>query len=162
MAQQSNTIVINDQRVAPEHIRLEFDDKRCQITKLSSTADAYLNESELLTGVRQPWLYGTVLRVGYTRLQVVPCTAAGRTSVEPVPEAANYSLHITASQLQVEPGQSLMVPVLLRNSMPNELPIQLQLLGAPASWQVDLPDKLSIGPSSHTEKQGHPAYSACA
>lgn len=149
----SNMIVLNDQRVAPEHIRLEFDDKRCQITRLSSTADAYLNESELLTGVRQPWLYGTVLRVGDTRLQVVPCTAAGRTSVEPVPDAANYSLHITATQLQVEPGQSLIIPVLLRNSMPNELLIQLQVVGVPASWQVDLPGKLSVGPSSYAETQ---------
>jgi serine/threonine protein kinase len=163
-----NDIALDDHKVSRHHTRIEFDGQGYRIVDLNSTNGTYLANQRLLPGVAEPWLPEKALRIGDTwfRLlladqhsQVNPRLTvrqplemmAGILPPTASPAGKPVSLYLDATQVSVEPGQSLNLPVVILNQSASADNFTLSVTGVPAPW-VTVPTRpVSLAPGEQKQ-----------
>ena len=163
-----NDIALDDHKTSRHHTRIEFDGQGYRIVDLNSTNGTYLANQRLLPGVAEPWLPEKALRIGDTWFRllladqssqvnplatvrqplgmggIVPPTASP-VGVQPV------SLFLDSTQVSVEPGQSLNLPVVILNQGASADHFTLSVTGVPAPWVTVPARPVSLAPGEQRQ-----------
>jgi serine/threonine protein kinase len=146
-----NDIVLNDPKTSRHHTRIEFDGKNYQVIDLNSSNGSYLANTRLLPGIPEVWSPDKALRVGDTWLRLVrvspaPGVASGTVLTSGAGRSIDATLfrssagqgrvgiYLNPSELSVEPGQSLTLPVVLLNQGSLVDQFNVSASGIPEAW----------------------------
>ncbi|MDF1516216.1 MAG: FHA domain-containing serine/threonine-protein kinase, partial [Anaerolineae bacterium] len=144
-----NDIVLQDPNASRHHARVEFTGAEYQIVDLNSRNGTFLANTHLLPGMSEVWMPDKALRIGSTWLQLVRAQeSAGGTQPliagtvvdgrqgQPVTGLNWVGLLIEKTQLAVQPGSSVTVPVSVLNQGPLVDHFQVNVGGIPPEWVV--------------------------
>jgi len=162
-----NDIALDDHKTSRHHTRIEFDGKGYRIVDLNSTNGTYLANQRLLPGVAEPWLPEKALRIGDTwfRLlladqpsQVSPLSTVRQMAglgalAQPAagPPGKTVSLFLDSTQVNLEPGQSLSLPVVILNQAASADNFTLSVTGVPAPWLTVPARPVSLAPGEQKQ-----------
>ncbi|MBN2394157.1 MAG: protein kinase [Anaerolineae bacterium] len=145
-----NAIVLSDSRVSGTHARVESGNTGYRIIDLGSTNGTFLEGTRLIPNVAQAWQPGQSVQMGRTWLTLQTgapraSTMVGGSGVQLSPGQIRTSaggawvaLHLAATDLAVEPGSTLPVPVTVLNQSPVVDHVRITVEGIPEAW-VSLP-----------------------
>ncbi|MEZ4868486.1 MAG: protein kinase [Caldilineaceae bacterium] len=142
--QPDNSIEINDARASRYHARLDYQNGVVWVTDLDSTNGTFLGKRQLDPHSRTPWDGKEPLQIGKHTLllQEEHTVAAGDPNVVTSYEPPNFepagvvalSLTLPLTELAVEPGQRLQVPLVLQNQGNANESVVVALAGIPREW----------------------------
>lgn len=173
-----NDIALDDHKVSRHHTRIEFDGRGYRIVDLNSTNGTYLANQRLLPGVAEPWLPEKALRIGDTWFRLLladqpsqvnprgtvrqPLEAAGIVPPAASPAGKPISLYLDSTQVSVEPGQSVSLPVVILNQGTSADNFTLSVTGVPAPWVTvpSRPTSLAPGEQKQVSITLHPPRDA--
>lgn len=155
--QPTNGLVLDDEAVARNHLRIDRDGERVSVTDLGSRGGTMLDGVRLSPRMRQAWSDQSVLQVGpfQLRLELASASTRAGSSKTPsgmfaVPAVAGYEffnasridvmLESGKDRLLLMPGQPQMIKVTLCNRGDEPRALDLVVDGAPSDWvQVSAP-----------------------
>lgn len=148
-----NDLILNDERISRNHLRVEFNGTAYRITDQKSHNGTYLGDVRLLAGSPEPWQPNKVLRVGDHHLRLVSAQAA--TNINQPGEAPSrqktvdasgeqatqdtVQLHVEPSELSVEPGSQVQLQVIVSNFSEEVVHYKVGLSGIPEDWMTVTP-----------------------
>ncbi|MGQ9682611.1 MAG: protein kinase domain-containing protein [Anaerolineae bacterium] len=156
----SNQVQLEMGNVSRQHARIAFDGKDYKVTDLNSTNGTFLGNVKLLPGVPEVWTPDKALRIGdcWLRLEraaaggVAPSMAmAGGTMVGGAARSApvqRVAAFLDVSDLVVEAGGSVSVPVTILNQGPVVDHFQITVVNLPAAWVPTLPPMTRLLPGA--------------
>ena len=162
-----NDIALDDRKTSRHHTRIEYDGTGYRVVDLNSTNGTYLANQRLLPGVAEPWLPEKALRIGDTWFRLLladqpsrvnprltarqPLEIAGIVPPTASPAGKLVSLFLESTQVSVEPGQSVTLPVVVLNQGASADNFTLSVTGVPAPW-VSVPAKpVSLAPGEQKQ-----------
>jgi len=142
----SNDLVINDEKASREHARIETNGQTFRVIDLGSANGTFLGNSPLLSNVPQEWKPEQALRIGQHYLRLVPAQAqsALMTKQQTIPSSGSSalqsaSLYIPQNRADVQPGQTMELPIVLVNQSEQVTHFDLSVEGLPADWIAQMP-----------------------
>ncbi|MHB1295105.1 MAG: protein kinase domain-containing protein [Anaerolineae bacterium] len=138
-------LVIDDPRASRHHVQVRFDGAEYRVLDLNSSNGTFVGSSKLLPGVPESWTADKVLRVGDHLLKLergragasplaTPPVVAGGTYVGRAEESKRVAAFTDATELAVDPGGSVVIPLTLLNQGPVVDHFQVTVAGLPAEW----------------------------
>ena len=165
-----NDITLPSNSVSRSHARITFDGKKYQIVDLNSTNGTFIGRTRLLPGVPENWPPDTAVRMGEFFLKLIqaqpaveqdpskartglytpPGTVAGTFVASKIEAAAGGSrigIVVEDSGLNIQPGQSGALVVILLNQGSVVDHFRLTVEGVPDTWVV-LPPPVQLMPGA--------------
>ena len=163
-----NDIVLDDTRVSQRHARIEFDGTDYRVVDLNSTNGSFLANAQLLAGIPETWTEDKALRLGSTWLRLLrarpggggaagtPAVQVGGTrldvsQIHKSSGAGRVGLYLDLSQVSVEPGKSVSLPVVLLNQGDLVDHFKIAVSGVPGNWTTSEPSTIALMPGSQQE-----------
>jgi len=175
-----NDITIDDPKASRRHIRIEYNEPFYQVIDLNSTNGTYLvlpEKKKLIPGISTIWQANTPLLIGDTWFRLLPKektleVQADIPTTKRIPQfdpkflhtsavEGHVALYIETTQLSVNPGQSVTIPLTIINQSANHDNFQVFVSGMPATWMSIPADFFSIGARDQRQSiiRIHPPHS---
>ena len=159
---ESCDLVLDDRKASRQHARLEYNGISYHITDLNSSNGTYLGNSKLLPGVAETWVPSKPLRIGDTWLRLVRAEGAqsGMSIIRPDGSLVDpsqirsstgqgrVSIFIENASLQVDPGRSVNVNLVMLNQGSVVDHFRISLRGLPNTWTPAIPPPVQLMPGA--------------
>jgi serine/threonine protein kinase len=171
----SNDIMLEDDLISRNHLRIDWDGARATVTDLGSSNGTLLNDKRLPPNQPQPWGWREPLNVGLFRLMLTPPPGMGAsdvTQVAPVPAdpllqgllsstafadattqavgGERIGVRMSQDHVTVTPGQRSVVRLFLTNqsTAPDEVTVSIE--GIPEAWVSGTGEPVTVRPGGRT------------
>jgi serine/threonine protein kinase len=157
-----NDITIDDRKASRHHSRIEFTGSYYQVVDLNSTNGTYLGNQRLIPGVAERWLPENALHIGDTWFRLLLSTGesshtVGATVRQEIPSqdwnrnisgsgSGRIAIFLESNQINVEPGQSSIVTLVIQNQGNNADAFITSVTGIPATWVMVPTHPISLNP----------------
>lgn len=139
----SNTFVLEHAGVSRHHLSLRVQDNEVYVTDLGSTNGTTVQGLPLATRTETLWPDGSTLRIEPFWLRLQP--------PQRVVKQARIGVLVNDNDIELTPGQLLVLPVQLANTGKTVDHFRLEIEGVPAEWVQNLYTEVQLNPSTTTE-----------
>ena len=156
-------VIIEDPLISKQHARVEFDGTQFFIVDLNSTNGTFLEDARLLSGIREPWKPGKLVRIGssWLRLETTTEPPSMPESIPGPPEPADVpqhqsmsgwiSLFLAQDAFTLKPGSGAAIPVHVLNQGTIVDHFRVSLEGLPPGWTPPEQAELHLMPGVRRE-----------
>jgi len=155
-----NDIVLDDPKVSRHHAQIDYDGSDYRVLDLDSSNGTFLANNRLLPGISDVWDPDKGLRIGNTWLRLSRAESSAKSSMgtrvdfSRVMSSAGegrVGVFMEDTNLSVEPGQNLVIKLVLINQGDLVDHFNVSVTGIPGEWAPELPKSVYLMPGDQQE-----------